>query len=197
PAPEKATGASILVCPGGAFTTRCTDQEGVIPARWLNDHGIAAFVLRYRIQPLYQGAAANQDAQRALQYIRANADKYKLSPDHIGIMGFSAGSELCARVAWSPIAAKPDSADPLDKVSSKVNFQVLFYGSSAVPANANRADLPPTIMFCTLEDTSHLTGMLSLYSSFPGGIEAHFYQAGEHGTGFALGDPYLGTFPDL
>jgi acetyl esterase/lipase len=200
PPPEKATGAAILVCPGGAFTTRCTDTEGVLPSRWLNDHGIASFVLRYRIRPLYEGSASNQDAHRAMQYIRANAEKYRIHPDRIGIMGFSAGGELCSRVAFRPVAANPDSADPLDRVSSKVNFMVLIYGTSGMPSDVKATEVPPTFMFCTLEDRGHLTPMLNVYNQMLQArvpVEAHFYQAGEHGTGFALGDPVLGSFTDL
>src|SRR5262249_52766497 len=88
------TGAAILVMPGGAFTTRCEDQEGVQIAKWLNRQGISAFMLRYRIRPNYTGQVSIMDAHRGMQWIRAHAKDYGIAPDRIGTIGFSAGSEL-------------------------------------------------------------------------------------------------------
>src|SRR4051812_7062040 len=73
PAPVgKNTGAAFLVCPGGGFTTRCIDFEGVLVANWLNERGIGAFVLRYRIRPLYQMKDSVADAYRAMRHLRAH-----------------------------------------------------------------------------------------------------------------------------
>ena len=87
---------------GGAFTHRAVDYEGIIIAQWFKARGVAAFVLRYRITPLYTRNDAVADGQRALQYVRAHAAEYKISPDRIGMIGFSAGSELEAMIAFHP-----------------------------------------------------------------------------------------------
>src|SRR5262245_53607959 len=73
PASDKNTGAGVLICPGGAFTNRAVNHEGVLIAQWLKARGIAGFVLRYRIRPLYTQNDSTQDAQRGLRYLRANA----------------------------------------------------------------------------------------------------------------------------
>jgi acetyl esterase/lipase len=78
PASDKNTGAAILVCPGGGNQTRCVDFEGVLVAQWLKEHGIAAFILRYRIAPLYTSAEARLDTQRGVQYLRAHAAEFKI-----------------------------------------------------------------------------------------------------------------------
>jgi acetyl esterase/lipase len=228
PPADRNTGAAILVCPGGGYTTRCADFEGVLVARWLNARGIAAFVLRYRIRPMYGMKESLRDAQRGMQFIRAHADEYHIAADRLGIIGFSAGADLAANAAMRPVAGTPDAQDPLDRLSSRPDFQVLVYGSAPLPAAAGEGNnnaaagaanaaagtpnaaapaqakdalpAPPTFMFCTAEDPGHLNGMLTLYGSLRRArvpVEAHFFQVGEHGVGFAQGDPVLGVWPDL
>ena len=192
------TGAAILVCPGGGFTTRCTDFEGVLVARRLNAMGIGAFVLRYRIRPIYTMKESLADAARGMQFLRAHADEFHFAPSRLGAIGFSAGAELAAAASLKPVAPKPDSSDPLDKLPSRPDFLVLAYGSASTAESLAAA--PPTFMFCTAEDMSHLTGMMSLYSALRRArvpAEAHFFAAGEHGVGMADGDPVLGQWPDL
>jgi predicted esterase len=204
PDPDKATGAAILVCPGGGFMTRCVDWEGVQVAQWLKARGIAGFVLRYRIRPMYTTAESLMDAQRAMQYLRMHAADYKIATNRIGIIGFSAGAELASMVTVSAVAAKPESKDAVDHFGSRPDFTVLAYGSSRVPDSADAAAVkamwPPTFFFCTQEDMGHLTGMLSLYSTLTKArvpCEAHFFQSGEHGVSVAEGDPTLGVWPGM
>src|SRR5687767_10402749 len=83
PDASKRNGAAILVVPGGGFTIRAVDHEGVLVAQWLKEQGITAFVLRYRLQPLYGRADWVKDGQRAIQYIRAHASEYDISPDRV------------------------------------------------------------------------------------------------------------------
>ncbi len=207
PSPEKNTGAAVLVCPGGGFLTRCADHEGVLVAQWLKAHGIAGFVLRYRIGPIYSRKESLLDAQRALRHLRAHAADYHLAPDRVGIIGFSAGGELASMAAALALGAKPGAADPLDRPSSRPDFAILAYGGSA-PREAGESketaagtnSFPPTFLFCTAEDASHLSPMLSLYTTLrqqhvP--VEAHFFADGEHGVSLAAGDPVLGLWPEL
>ena len=194
------TGAAMLVIPGGGFTLRAVDHEGVLVAQWLKERGIAAFVLRYRIRPLYERKDWLADAQRALQYIRANAKQYRISPTRIGAVGFSAGAQLAADLSFNPLLANPEAADPLEHVSSRPDFLVLSYGSMQMPANVVAANVPPTFMYCTEEDAGQARGMVDLYSSLLKAkvpAEAHFFVNGVHGVGFALGDPILGEWPNL
>jgi acetyl esterase/lipase len=207
PSPEQNTGAAVLVCPGGGFTTRCIDFEGVLVAEWLRSHGVAGVILRYRIRPLYQMKDSLLDAQRGIQYLRAHADELRIDPNRIGIIGFSAGAELAASASLRTRPGQADAADPIDRQSSRPDFLVLAYGSAPMPRASDDAQPktappppPPTFMFCTAEDVSHLGGMLSLYSSLRAArvpVEAHFFASGEHGVGFAQGDPVLGAWPDL
>ncbi len=203
PDAAKATGAAILVCPGGGFTTRATDHEGVLVANWLKERGIAAFILRYRIRPLYERKDWLADAQRAMQHIRANAKEFRIDSNRLGIIGFSAGADLAYDAALNPLSAKPESADTVARVSSRPDFQVLVYGASPQrPATepAKLAALPPAFLFCTVEDMGHVRGMSALYADMIQAkipAEAHFFQNGEHGVGFALGDPVLSEYPGL
>jgi acetyl esterase/lipase len=198
PAKEKNTGCAVIVAPGGAFTHRAMDYEGVTWAKWLADRGIAAFVLRYRLSPLYQRPDYTLDAQRSVQFLRAHASDYNISGDRVGMIGFSAGSELAAMIAFRTLPAAPDSQDVVERQASNLNFMILGYGSSA--GTVNRATFPPTFMFCTTEDKSHATGMINLYwdlynANVP--AEIHLFPNGEHGVGLAAGDRVLGQWPDL
>lgn len=203
PAENNNTGAAILICPGGGFMTRATDHEGVLVAQWLKQRGIASFILRYRIRPLYERKDWLADAQRAMQHIRANAKQFRIAPNRLGIIGFSAGADLAYDLALNPLAANAEAADPLERVSSRPDFQILVYGASPQRGGteaAKLAALPPAFMFCTLEDMGHLRGMSALYAELVQAkipVEAHFFQNGEHGVGFALGDPVLGSYPEL
>ncbi len=199
PEASKNTGAAILVCPGGGNQTRCVDFEGVLVAKWFVDRGIAAFILRYRIAPLYTGAEAKLDTQRGVQFLRANADKFKIAPDRIGVIGFSAGASNICAATFSALPGEPKSADPVERVSSSPNFMIPIYGSSKVP-DQGKGPLPPTFMFCTSEDSGGMNGMLTMYTNLrKQGVptEVHFFEKGPHGVGFALGDPVLGEYPNL
>jgi hypothetical protein len=198
PDADKNTGCAIVVCPGGGFTHRATDYEGVIIAEWLRSHGIAAFVLRYRIHPLYKNSDAVADAHRAMQFLRVHADEYKISTDRIGMIGFSAGSELACLAAFSAADGKPDATDIIDRQSSRLNFMVLGYGSSQ--GQVNRTNTPPTFFFCTAEDRGHATGMIDLFTAmYDANIpaEIHIFPNGEHGVGLGNGDAVLGMWPQL
>ena len=198
PGPDKNTGAAILVCPGGGNQTRCVDFEGVLVAQWLKEHGIAAFVLRYRIAPLYTAAEARLDTQRGVQYLRAHAAEFKIDPDRIGAMGFSAGASNICGAAFNPLPVKANADDPVERVSSSPNFLIPVYGSAPLPEQI-ASPLPPTFLYCTAEDGA-VNGMMNMYTNLRRkGVpaEIHFFERGPHGTGFALGDPVLGEWPNL
>ncbi|HVN07268.1 MAG TPA: alpha/beta hydrolase, partial [Bryobacteraceae bacterium] len=113
PAPEKgAVGTAVVVCPGGGYGFLAKDHEGDQIARWLNSLGISAYVLQYRIAPRYHYPAPFLDATRAMRFVRAHAAEYHISPQRIGIWGFSAGGHLASTVGTHFDAGDANAADP-------------------------------------------------------------------------------------
>jgi len=128
PAPaDKATGAAIVICPGGGYARLALDHEGHQVAQWLNRIGVSAAVLKYRLGPKYQHPIELGDAQRAIRTLRAKADTLKLDPKKIGILGFSAGGHLATTAATRFDAGKADAADPIERVSCRPDFLVAVY----------------------------------------------------------------------
>ncbi len=127
PPADKANGTAVVVCPGGGYGALATGHEGKDPAEWLNRHGIAAFVLRYRLGPRYHHPAPIQDAQRALRLVRSRAKEWNLDPKRIGVWGFSAGGHLASTLATHFDQGKPDADDPIDRVSCRPGFAILCY----------------------------------------------------------------------
>ncbi len=203
PESSNRNGAAILVVPGGGFTIRAVDHEGVLVAQWLKKHGITAFLLRYRLRPIYGRNDWVRDGQRAMQYIRAHASEYGISINRVGAVGFSAGAELIPDMTLNALTGNDNATDPLDRVSSKPDFMILAYGSMRIPADVDAnaiANLPPTFMYGTAEDIGSNAGMVEMYGRLLRArvpVEAHFFRNGIHGTGFALGDPVRGQWPNL
>lgn len=124
--PSIATGAAFIVCPGGGYGG-LADHEGKPIAEWLNSIGVAGFVLRYRHAPKYQHPIPLGDAQRAIRTLRANAEKWDLDPDRIGIMGFSAGGHLTASAGTHYDSGNPDAQDPIERVSCRPDVIAPIY----------------------------------------------------------------------
>ena len=127
PAPERATGTGVVICPGGGYAMLAMEKEGHAVARWLNSMGITAFVLRYRLGPRYHHPAQFQDVQRALQYVRAHADALEVAPDHLGLMGFSAGGHLAATAATLFDRSFGTPQDSLRAFSARPDLLILAY----------------------------------------------------------------------
>ncbi len=196
-------GTSVLVIPGGGFTIRAVDHEGVLVAQWLKSKGITAFLLRYRLRPLYERKDWVLDGQRAMQYIRAHASEYHISSQRVGAVGFSAGANLVGELGFDPAIIQTNSSDELDKFSSVPDFNIMAYGSILFPQSLSEAQIaavPPTFMYGTADDNGSINGMNSLFAAFIKNkipVEAHFFRNGVHGTGFAIGDPILGEWTHL
>lgn len=133
--PAKFSGSAVLVIPGGSYMHLALDHEGAQIAQWLNDRGVAAFVLHYRLAPRYHYPAPIQDGERAMRYIRAHAAEYGIKPDHIGIWGFSAGGHLASSVVTHFDQGQPDAKDPIERESDKPDFAVLAYGVLSMEAD--------------------------------------------------------------
>ncbi len=127
PPKDKALSTGVVICPGGGYAGLATEKEGTMIAQWFNSIGVAAFVLKYRLGPRYHHPIELGDAQRAIRYVRAHAAEYGISPDRIGIMGFSAGGHLASTAETHFDNGDASAADPLDRVSDKPDFAILCY----------------------------------------------------------------------
>jgi acetyl esterase/lipase len=173
------TKTAVVVAPGGGYTHLAYAKEGTDVAHWLNAHGVAAFVLKYRLGPKYHNPIELGDAQRAIRTVRANAAQYGIATDHIGMWGFSAGGHLAATAGTQFDAGNSSSSDPIDQQSSRPDFLVLAYpvitmedpyvhkgsrtyllGDSPTQAQIDAmsaelhvtAQTPPTFLFQTTDD---------------------------------------------
>jgi acetyl esterase/lipase len=126
PAPEKANGAAVVICPGGGYGGLMVGPEGHGIAKWLNQHGIAGIVLEYRL-PRGRPFVPLLDAQRAIRTVRFNAKQWNIDPNRIGIIGFSAGGHLAATAGTHFDGGDPQAADPIDRVSCRADFAILIY----------------------------------------------------------------------
>jgi acetyl esterase/lipase len=126
PAPDKANGAAVVICPGGGYQRHVVGAEGHEIARWLNSHGIAGIVLEYRM-PQGRPFVPLLDAQRAIRYVRSRAADWRIAPDRIGIMGFSAGGHLASTAGTHFDDGDPKSADPVARLSCRPDFTILVY----------------------------------------------------------------------
>jgi acetyl esterase/lipase len=127
PEAAKATGAVFVICPGGGYGGLAA-HEGEHYARFLNEYGIAGFVLKYRLGPAgYHHPAMLQDAARALRTVRARANEWKLDPKRVGIMGSSAGGHLTSTLLTHFDKGKPEDSDPIERESSRPDLGILCY----------------------------------------------------------------------
>lgn len=202
PDPAKATGAAVVVAPGGAYLSLSIDREGLQVARWLADHGIAAFVLKYRVNatpadndafmgvvgrtmaratatgsvPDIREPRAVEDALRALAVIRSGAARWHVDPARVGMIGFSAG----ARTTMQAVLTARDHAGPA--------FVGYIYG--AMTAEPVPADAPPMFVALALDDGLYGRqgfGIVEAWHKAKVPVELHAYERGDHG--FGMGKP--------
>ncbi|WP_367873427.1 alpha/beta hydrolase [Luteolibacter sp. Populi] len=185
PAADKATGVAVIVAPGGGHSILCVTHEGSNVAEWLAEHGIAAFVLKYRLAK-EEGSTytvddhAVPDMQQAIRLIRSRAAEWHIRPDAVGVMGFSAGGEVCALSSMKFAADKSDRPD----------FQALIY-----PGRSNRivplAESPPAFLAASSNDRPDISeGLTKVYLDFKAAkvpVELHLYSGGGHGFGYRPG----------
>ena len=127
PAPEQATGAAIIVCPGGGYG-HLADHEGSHYARWLNQQGIAGFVLKYRLGTSgYRHPAMLQDAAHAIRTVRAHADEWKLDVKRVGIIGSSAGGHLASTTITHWDSGDTNATNAIARQSSRPDLAILCY----------------------------------------------------------------------
>ena len=186
PERSKATGTGVIIAPGGAFVALAIDLEGNNVARWLQEKGIAAFVLKYRIvEKRGEGIPAGMnmdeagkygiaDGIQALKVVRQHAAEWGLSPDRVGLMGFSAG----AMVTSGSLFGKDPSARP--------NFAAMIYGGPFGVMPAIPPKLPPMFLAWAQDDTLALEPVVRFYDALRSAghkPEVHIFNAGGHGFG--------------
>jgi endo-1,4-beta-xylanase len=170
----------------------CLGHEGNALGEWFAKHGIAAFVLKYRLAREAGSSYtvddhAMADTRRAIRIVRSRAAEWKINPARIGIAGFSAGGELAALAAMHSDAGQPDASDAIERASSRPDYQVLIY-----PGSSNRftveAGMPPAFIALGAKDRPDISvGMAELYLKYKqAGVpaELHIYSNAGHGFGY-------------
>ncbi len=221
----RGTGTAVVVCPGGGYAHLSMEKEGSDIARWLNSIGVSAFVLKYRLGPKYHHPIELGDAQRAIRTVRSKAAEYRILPDRVGIMGFSAGGHLASSAGTHFDAGNSSAPDPIDRAGSRPDFMVLCYPVISFGQFAHRGSLqmllgdnpdpklvelmsnelqvtaqtPPTFLFHTTEDrTVPVENSVMFYMALrKAGVpaELHIYERGPHGVGLAPTDEALSSWP--
>jgi len=208
---------AVIVCPGGAYVNKAA-HEGAPIARMINEAGISAFVLDYRVQP-FRIETAVGDAKRAIRLVRS------MGYEKVAILGFSAGGHLAGSAATLYDAGDPDAADPIDRISSRPDAFVSCYGATSFrlfqkswtpmvlgkermsnQADINRytaelnitRDTPPAFIWHTADDSVvpvEVALVLAEALSAKGVLcEMHVYPHGRHGLGLAQDDPVVGQW---
>lgn len=209
-APEDiASGAAIVVCPGGGYNILAYDLEGDEVCEWLNNLGITAVLLKYRVprrtdRPVYE--APLQDLQRALSYTRAHAEEWNLDPRRIGVMGFSAGGHLSVMASNNFDQRSYPVVDANDKVSCRPDFCLLVYPAyldgenfRLAPEIEISASTSPTLLIQAEDDKSYINSSLFYYYALKeAGVPAwmHLYSKGGHGYGLRDTQAAVNEWPD-
>lgn len=206
---EVASGAAMVVCPGGGYNILAYDLEGTEICEWLNNIGVTAVLLKYRV-PRREGrekhAAPLQDVQRAIGYVRAHAEKLDIDPNRIGVMGFSAGGHLSAMVSNNFAERTYPAVDAADKVSCRPDFCLLVYPAylsgdkfQLSPELKVSSATPPTMLIQAEDDNPHIYSSLFYYYALKeAGVPAwmHLYSKGGHGYGLRDTGAAVNEWPD-
>jgi acetyl esterase/lipase len=215
PDADQATGAAMIVFPGGGYRN-LAPHEGAPFAKWLNSHGIAAFVLKYRLNPDgYKVPTIFLDAARAIRTVRTRAADWQLDPQRIGVIGSSAGGHLAAMTVTQFDAGRPDATDEIERASSRPDLAILCYafilfdepnadrearflGPDGTPEQKRflsprlnvRRDTPPCFIWQTGEDdkvpAENAFAFATALRENKIPFDLHIYKEGKHGIG--IGD---------
>ena len=225
PDPTNATGAAMVICPGGGYA-HLAPHEGNDYALWLNQHGVTCFVLKYRLGSSgYHHPAMLNDAARAVRWVRAHADDYKIDPKRVGIMGSSAGGHLASTLVTHFDAGDPNATDAIERQSSRPDLGILCYAVISLGEFAHKGseqnllgknpspelvqllsnelqvttNTPPCFIWTTFEDK---TVPMENSLLFAGALrknhvpfDLHVYQKGGHGMGLKDKPPFANPHP--
>lgn len=215
---------AVVVAPGGSYILRAEAHEGIDVAKWLNSIGVTAFVLNYRLD---RHPAPLSDAQRAIQYVRANALRFNIDPQRLGIMGFSAGGHLASTAATHFLNGDSGAVDPISRLSSRPDFMMLGYpvisfgeighlgsrdmliGPHPTAELINNlsnekqvtVETPPTFIWTAKTDglVDYRNAVVFADALKEKGVpaELHVFPEGSHGTGLAAEEKYAKAWPEL
>jgi len=210
--PANPNGIAVIVCPGGGYSILAMDLEGTELCTWFNSFGVTAILLKYRV-PAPAGKLRYelplQDAQRALGLVRYNAARWHIDPNHIGIMGFSAGGHLTAALSNNYKSRTYAPVDNTDTVSCKPDFAVIIYPGyladikepgKLAPEVQVTADTPPTFVVQAEDDPVHVENALTYYAElkkFKIPSELFVFPVGGHGYGIRSKQGDVSLYPDL
>ena len=209
-AADRATGAAVIVCPGGGYNILAYDKEGTEICDWLNSIGVTGVLLKYRVPKragLEKHAPMLQDAQRALGLVRHRAKEFGLDPSRIGIMGFSAGGHLSAAASNNFSERTYPAIDEADKVNCRPDFALLIYpayltvkeeGDKLAPEMKVTKDTPPTFLAMTEDDGVRVESALFYFLALKNAkvpAEMHLYPTGGHGYGLRPSEHDVSTWP--
>lgn len=212
PSKEKDTGASVVICPGGGYYILAWDLEGEEVAQWLNSLGVTGILLKYRV-PRRPGTAndaappqALMDVQRAVSLVRNRARDWKLDPDRIGLLGFSAGGHLTGWASTNYNKRQYQAIDAVDEVSCRPDFSILIYPwnlitkektalTKEIPVDSRT---PPMFFAHAGDDPVPVENSILLYLGLrKAGVAAdlHLYSSGGHGFGLRPSDHPCSNWP--
>jgi len=205
PIKQNDSGVGIIICPGGGYNILAIDKEGYEIAEWLNNLGFTAFVLQYRVPKKQKGALI--DIQRAIRIVRSNSLKYNLNTRKLGVLGFSAGGNLCTRASTRFTSDTYEKSDNIDTLSSRPDFAMLLYPAyldkgenrNITPELEITKDTPPFFIFGTADD-KHGNSALVMATALRDNkvpVDLHLLSKGGHGYGKRPGNIAAETWPNL
>lgn len=204
PASGTGTHPAVLVCPGGGYSILAMDKEGSEIALWFNTLGFTAFILKYRVPDNREGAL--MDAHRAMRILRSRAAEWNIDPGRTGVIGFSAGGNLAARLAGGVPGPYPPQ-DSCDTVSSRPDFAVLLYPAWLIDDNGELSpdmsitpNHPPAFLVHAQDDWIPVQTSITYYDSLAASgvpAEMHIYPAGGHGYGLRVEGTVVASWPGL
>ncbi|MBN1590180.1 MAG: alpha/beta hydrolase [Pirellulales bacterium] len=204
--PSGGLSPAMLVCPGGGYRLLSFDKEGTEIAEWLRSIGMTAAVLKYRVPS--NRAGAFQDAQRAMGLLRQKARQWNIDPARIGVIGFSAGAHLAARLSTDHEKRAYAAVDEADRVVCRPEFAVLVYPAYlardgyALPSNVVvTSRTPPTFLVQAQDDKKYIDSSIAYYLALKkSGVagELHVFPSGGHGFGLRQPDEKpIARWPEL
>ncbi len=211
--PAKAdTGAAVLVFPGGGYSILAYDLEGTEVCSWLNSIGVTCVLVKYRVPEkgrYPENLADLEDAQRAMRLTREHAAEWKIDPQRIGVLGFSAGGHLAVVLSVHAAQATYKPVDAADSLDARPNFAVIIYpGYLANPTDLVKLDpndqpdasTPPTFLVQAEDDPVHVENVLVYFEALKQvkvPAELHVYSQGGHGYGLRPTDLPVTHWPEV
>ena len=211
PTKAKSNGTAVIVCPGGGYNILAYQHEGIEVCNWLNDLGVTVILLKYRVprrKDRLPHEAPLQDLQRAYGIVRQNARNWKIHPERIGVLGFSAGGNLAIMGLTSFHERSYKQLDEADKFSCRPDFGILIYPAYLVDREKRTtlfseikitSETPPCFFVHTGDDRVPAEGSVLAYLALEkagvNGNELHVYPFGGHGYGMRKTDKPVSNWP--